>query len=150
MAVVLIVLGTALLGFRGLGALGVADFSSWRVSARYALAVMLLFTGSAHFTSIKEVLVRMVPPWVPYPRFTIFVTGILEILGAIGLLIPRFQRPAGIALILFLIAVLPANIYAAQTGILLGGQPATPVWIRVPIQLMFIALAWWSTQPAVR
>ncbi len=147
MAIVLIVLGAALLGFRGLGALGVAALGSWQVCSRYALAVMLFFTGSAHFTPMKEALVRMVPPWVPYPRFAIVITGILEILGAIGLLIPRFQRPAGIALALFFIAVLPANIYAAHAGLLLGGQPATPVWIRLPIQLMFIALAWWSTKP---
>ncbi len=150
MSAVLIILGVALLGFRGLGALGVGALCSWQVCSRYALAVMLFFTGSAHFTSMKEILVRMVPPWVPYPRLAIFVTGILEILGAIGLLIPSLQRPAGIALVLFFIAVLPANIYAAHAGILLGGQPATPVWIRVPIQLLFIALAWWSTQPGVQ
>ncbi len=150
MAVVLIVLGGALCGFRGLGMLGVSALGSWRVCFRYALAVMLLFTGSAHFTSVKEILVRMAPPWVPEPRLVIFVTGILEILGAIGLLIPGLQRPAGIALGLFFIAVLPANIYAAHAGLLLGGQPATPVWIRVPIQMVFIALAWWSTQPAVK
>ncbi len=141
------ILGAALCGFRGFGALGVTVFCSWRVCSRYALAVMLLLTGSAHFTSIREVLVRMVPPWMPAPRMVIFVTGLLEILGAIGLLVPRFQRSAGIALVLFFIAVLPANIYAAQSGMLLGGQPATPVWIRVPIQLLFIALAWWSTKP---
>jgi len=78
------------------------------------------------------------------------VAIVLIVLGAIGLLIPRLQRPAGIALVLFFVAGLPANIYAAQAGIFLGGQPATPVWIRVPIHLIFIALAWWSTQPAVQ
>ncbi len=63
---------------------------------------MLLFTASAHFTSMKEDLIRMVPSWVPGPRAVVFLTGICELLGAFGLLLPSVQRVSGIALILFL------------------------------------------------
>ena len=55
------------------------------------------------------------------------------------------QRAAGIALILFFIAVLPANVHAAQAQVTLRGRSATPLWLRVPMQILFIGLAWWST-----
>jgi uncharacterized membrane protein len=71
-------------------------------------------------------------------------TGICEILGAIGLLLPRTRRVAAIALILLLLALLPANIYAAQAGITLRGAPAPPIVPRVALQALFIGLLWWS------
>ena len=71
-------------------------------------------------------------------------TGICEILGAIGLLIPRTRRLAAIALIVFLIAVLPANIHAAQSGVTIGGTAATPLVPRVALQVLFIVLVWWT------
>jgi uncharacterized membrane protein len=143
---VLIVLVASILIFRGLGLAGAASFASWSADVRDGLAVMLLFTGSAHFTPMKEDLIRMTPQWVPRPRAMVFFTGLCELAGAIGLVIPETRRAAGIALILFFIAVLPANIHAARAGVTLRGRPATPLWLRVPMQILFIVLAWWSTQ----
>jgi len=143
---VLFVLVVSILLFRGLGFAGVSAFASWPAAARDGLAVMLLFTASAHFTTMKEDLIRMTPRWVPQPRAMVFFTGLCEIAGAIGLVIPTTQRGAGIALILFFIAVLPANIQAARAGITLRGRPPTPLWLRVPMQVLFIFLAWWSTR----
>jgi uncharacterized membrane protein len=71
-------------------------------------------------------------------------TGVCEIAGAIGLLVPATRRLAAVALILFLIAVLPANIHAAQSGVTIGGTAATPLVPRVLLQLLFIALVWWT------
>ncbi len=133
--------------FRGMGALGIQAFRSWRAAARAALAMMLCFTASAHFVpGLSEDLVRMVPPWVPNLQLMVQATGILEFLGACGLLIPRTQRLAGIALILFFVAVFPANVHAAQAGVTLLGEPATALWLRAPLQAFFIWLAWWSTK----
>jgi uncharacterized membrane protein len=143
---VLVVLLAAWVGFRGAGALGVEAFASWPAAARWALAVMLLFTASAHFTSMREDLVRMVPRWVPWPRAVIYFTGVCEVLGAIGLLVPAVRGYAGIALIVFFIAVFPANVRAARDEVSLRGRPATPLWLRAPMQLLFIALTWWSSQ----
>ena len=95
---------------------------------------------------MKEDLIRMTPSWVPWPRAMVFFTGLCEFAGAIGLVVPALQRAAGIALILFFVAVLPANIHAARAGITLRGRPPTPLWLRVPMQFLFIALAWWSTR----
>jgi len=144
--VVLLILIVATLIFRGLGFAGVHSLASWSAASRDGLAVMLLFTGITHFTPIKEDFIRMTPEWVPNPRGMVFFTGLCEIAGAIGLVIPALQRAAGIALILFFVAVLPANIHAARSGVTLRGRAPTPLWLRVPMQILFIGLAWWSTR----
>jgi uncharacterized membrane protein len=143
---VLVILIAAILLFRGLGFAGAPAFASWSADVRDGLAVMLLLTASAHFTPMKEDLIRMTPQWVPRPRAMVFFTGLCELAGAIGLVIPVTRRAAGIALILFFIAVLPANIHAARAKVTLRGRPATPLWLRVPMQILFIILVWWSTQ----
>jgi uncharacterized membrane protein len=143
---VLLILVASILICRALGFAGVSALSSWAGAARDGLAVMLLFTASAHFTPMKEDLIRMTPQWVPQPRAMVFFTGLCEIAGAIGLVVPTTRRVAGIALILFFIAVLPANIQAARAGVTLRGRPATPLWVRLPMQILFIVLAWWSTR----
>jgi uncharacterized membrane protein len=130
--------------FRAAGALGVAGLDSWVAATRWALGVMLLFTASAHFTSMKEDLVRMMPPWVKNPRRMVLFTGICEILGAIGLQIPSVRRAAAVALIFFFIAVFPANVRAARQKTSIGKRPATPLWLRAPMQLLFIGLTAWA------
>jgi uncharacterized membrane protein len=107
---------------------------------------MLLFTASAHFTRMREDLVRMMPPRIPWPRAMVFFTGLCEIAGAIGLLVPLTRRAAGIALILFFFAVSPANVRAARSCLILRGKPVTPLWLRAPMQLLFIFLAWWASR----
>jgi uncharacterized membrane protein len=89
-------------------------------------------------------MVAMVPPFVPNPEFMVTFTGICEILGAIGLLVPRTRRLAAVGLILLLLSVLPANIYAAQAGVTLRGAQPTPMIPRVALQALFIGLVWWS------
>jgi len=140
----LIVLFVSLLVFRGLGELGVTLFLTWHDSALWAMSVMVLFTASAHFTALKEDLIKMVPKPFPYPRQVVFVTGILEILGAIGLLIPQVRTAAGICLAILFVAMFPANINAAMRQVPLRGRPATPLWMRLPMQVLFIALALWA------
>lgn len=143
---VMIVLAGSLLLFRALGALGVRRFASWRESTRHALAVMFLFTASAHFTPMRHDLARMVPASVPSPEAVVVFTGVCEVLGAIGLLVPRVQRLAGIALIAFLVAVFPANVKAAREGVALAGRAATPLVARLPMQVLFVGLVFWVTQ----
>ncbi len=140
----LIVLVVVILVARLIGHFGVALLRDWAAATRIGLAVMFLFTAAAHFNSTRPDMVAMVPPFVPNPELMVTFTGIAEILGAIGLLVPRTRRIAGIALILFLIAVLPANIYAAQAGLTIRGSAATPMIPRIALQLLFIGLVWWS------
>jgi uncharacterized membrane protein len=112
-------------------------------SARFALALMFVFTASAHFNRMKEDLVQMVPPSFPNPRALVFVTGVLEIAGAIGLLLPATRRLAAGGLALLLLVLFPANISAARRRLTLRGKPVTPLALRLPIQLLFLAVTLW-------
>lgn len=145
--IVVFVLALATGVFRALGALGVEALASWQDSARWGLAAMLLLTASAHFTRMRADLVRMVPPSLPRPELLVTLTGIAEALGAAGILVPQTRRIAGGALVLLFLAMLPANVSAARRGLTLGGKPVTPIWIRVPMQILFIAIAAWTTWP---
>jgi uncharacterized membrane protein len=143
---VLIVLLVATLVFRLLGALGVTRFGTWRVSAAHGLAVMLLMTASAHFVPAGVTvmpnhadMVAMVPPFVPLPAFMVYLTGVLELAGAVGLVLEGTRRAAGLCLALLFVLLLPANVYAA-----LAGQDVTPLWQRVPEQVLYIGIALWA------
>jgi uncharacterized membrane protein len=142
--VVLLIFILSCLVFRVLGFAGVPAFATWQACARDALSLMLVFTGVSHFTFMKEDFVRMMPPSIPRPRALVYFTGICEIAGAVGLLLPEFRRVAAYALIAFFLAVLPANIHAVRAGVTLRGKPATSLWLRIPMQILFIAIAFWS------
>ena len=144
--VVLIVLLVSWLALRGIGAAGVHALASWQGSARYALIVMFIFTATAHFNKMKHDLARMIPPYFPRPLLLIYITGVLELLGAAGLMLPQFRRLAGICLIALLVGMFVANVNAAQKGVTLRGKPPTPLWLRAPMQVLFVALLWWSTR----
>ena len=88
----------------------------------------------------------MLPLALPWPRTLVYFTGICEIAGAVGLLLPEFRGAAAYALIAFFLAVLPANIHAARADVYLHGKPATSLWLRIPMQVLFIAVAFWSAR----
>jgi len=140
----LIVLVTVTLLLRLVGQLAIVGLRDWATATRGGLAAMFCFTAVAHFNVLHPDLVRMIPPRVPAPEIMVTLTGVCELLGAAGLLLPRTRRIAAVALILFLVAVLPANIHAATTGGTLAGQPVTPLVPRVALQGLFIALVWWA------
>jgi uncharacterized membrane protein len=103
---------------------------------------MFVFTAVSHFAPMKRDLIAMVPPGLPRPDLLVFATGVLELAGAVGLLIEATRFWAACGLILLMAVMLPANISAARRGIELRGRPATPLWIRVPMQILFVAWAW--------
>jgi uncharacterized membrane protein len=140
----LIVLIVVTLLARFAGRLGIVALGNWAAAIRVGLAVMLCFTAAAHFNSMRPDLVRMVPPAVPNPELMVTFTGVCEILGAIGLLVPQTRRIAAVALVVFLVAVLPANIHAARAEVTRAGAPATPLVPRIALQVLFIALVWWA------
>ena len=116
----------------------------WRDAVRVGLAVMFLFTAASHFSGMKTDLAAMIPPPLTGALWVVYVTGVLEALGAIGLLVPRVSRLAGVCLVILLVAMFPANVYAALHGVTLRGQPATDLWLRAPLQAFWIAALVWS------
>ncbi|GAB4587260.1 DoxX family protein [Nocardia sp. IFM 10818] len=139
------------LAFRALGALGVQRFATWRVSFAHGLAVLLLFTGAAHFVPdtvdampSHDDLTTMVPDFVPFPGGMVYLTGVLELAGAAGLVFTPARKYAGIGLAILFVLMTPANIYAAVQDIPLNGDPATPLWFRLPEQVVYIGVALWA------
>src|SRR5215469_8763146 len=144
--VILILLLVSWVVLRALVATGVHALASWQNSARYALVVMFIFTATAHFNKMKHDLARMIPAYFPHPLLLVYFTGILELLGAAGLMLPQFRNLAGICLIALLVGMFIANVNAAQKGVSLRGKPPTTLWLRAPMQVFFVALLWWSTR----
>ncbi|GGZ20262.1 hypothetical protein GCM10007049_11040 [Echinicola pacifica] len=119
------------------------------LAARIAMASMLIFTSIGHFVFSKG-MAMMIPPVVPFKESLVFLTGILEILLAIGLLIPKLQFLSAWALIVFLVMMLPANIYASlyevnfEKGNYSGNGPSYLLF-RIPLQGLFIFWTYWSS-----
>src|SRR5262249_31959699 len=110
----------------------------WLTALSVSLAGMFLLTASAHWGRRRADLIRMVPSGLPRPDLLVTLTGICEILGAIGLLTPAFASPAAIGLTPLLIALSPANVRAVREGMTIGGKPATPLVARSVIQGIFL------------
>jgi uncharacterized membrane protein len=118
--------------------------SSWSGALRFALALMFVFTGTAHFFPRGRVeMARMVPAGLPRPDLLVIITGILELLGAAGLLVPGHVRASAYALIALLVALFPANVRAARLRLMVVGRPAMPLAMRLPLQLFWIGALWW-------
>jgi uncharacterized membrane protein len=141
MAVLVVLFGSLFL-YRLLGVAGVGMFATWLGSARCALATMFAFTAIAHFAPMRKDLIAMVPPGLPRPDLLVFLTGVAELLGAAGLLFPPTRLWAACGLIALLVLMLPANVSAARRGTSLRGRPPTPLWLRIPMQALFIAWTW--------
>ena len=110
----------------------------WWTALRLGLAAMFLLTASAHWGRRRADLIRMVPPVFSRPDLLVTLTGICEILGAIGLLIPEVASFAAIGLSLLLLAVFPANVRAARDSIAIAGRRASPLPVRAAIQAIFL------------
>jgi uncharacterized membrane protein len=119
-----------------------------KTGLRYLLALAMMFVGISHFTN-PEPFVRIVPAWLPSPVALVYVSGFFEFLGGAGLLVPRVRRAAAWGLIALYAAVFPANVNMALNHISL--DPAHPIptvalWLRLPLQAVLIAWAWWYTR----
>jgi len=115
------------------------------------MSCMLVFTAIGHFIYTHGMSL-MLPSFLPFRHEVIYLTGIIELCAAIGLLIPRLQHLTAWLLIIFFILILPANIHAAinnidfQTGNN-NGQGMAYLWFRVPLQILFI---WWTYYFGIR
>ncbi len=138
-----VMIGATLIA-RGLGAVGALPTGDWASATRVGLGIMFLFTATAHFSKTRGDLIRMVPPAFPNAAALVTATGVAEIAGALGLLIPSFARWAATGLILLLMAMFPANVHAARAGVTIRGRAPTPLVLRLLMQLVWMLLLWWS------
>jgi uncharacterized membrane protein len=133
---IVLVISTLLL--RVIGVAGVDLLNSWTRCLRGGLAVMFWLTASAHWGKQRADLIAMVPRAFPRPDLIVSATGVLELLGAVGLLITAIAPVAAACLATPLIALFPANIRAARERLTIGGRPATALPLRAILQLVFI------------
>ena len=114
---------------------------------RGVLALGMIYAGVNHFTH-PEPFMKIVPDSLPAHRAIVFVSGFFEIAGGFGLFVPRLRRAAAWGLVLLLIAVFPANVYMATHHIYFEGiHDQWLLWLRLPLQAVLIAWAWWQTRP---
>ncbi|MGH7594741.1 MAG: DoxX family protein [bacterium] len=125
--------------------------AGWKIApatrARVGLSLFFIFTAIGHFIKTEE-MAAMLPAFVPNRVEIILVTGVFELLGAIGVWIPRLRRITGFCIILMLIGILPANIYSAINRIDFGGHESGPAYllVRIPFQFLIIWWAYYATE----
>lgn len=110
---------------------------------RWGLAAFFILAGWNHFRD-PALYLSMMPPYLPQPEFLNAVSGLAEIAGGIGVLIPRLRRHAAWGLIALLVAIFPANLHLAING---WGERIVESWIlwaRLPFQLLFIGWVYWT------
>ena len=107
--------------------------------------IWFLFGGIGHFV-FTEFFVGIMPPYVPWHYLAVYVTGVFEIIGAVGLQIPRFRQAAGNGLILLTLAVTPANVHMWMNPELYPDIPEVLLSLRLVIQVGLIVLIYWSTR----
>ena len=111
----------------------------WWTALRLALSGMFLLTASAHWGRRRRDLIQMVPAMFTRPDVLVTVTGILEIAGALGLLLPALASYAAVGLTLLLIAVFPANVRAARKRLTIAGREVEGLFPRTILQFAFLA-----------
>ncbi len=106
--------------------------------------IWFFFGGIAHFVATSSEM-RIVPPSIPWPRTMVLASGMLELLGAFGVLWRPSRRAAGWGLFALTIAVTPANVYMLQRADLFSGVPYWLLMLRLPVQIGLLALILWCT-----
>lgn len=118
----------------------------------FIMGPFYVVAGILHFL-VPELYVRIIPPIFPAALLLVYLSGVAEIAVGVGVLIPRTRRYAAWATIALLVAIFPANVYMATSGVIIdglsgGGEPSAVIrWGRLPLQVVLILWAYWYTQP---
>jgi uncharacterized membrane protein len=119
---------------------------TFKIVMKYLLALLFILAGVNHFR-VPEIYLGIMPPWLPWPSALHLIAGVFEFVFGVMLLIPRYQKWAAWGLIAVLLAVYPANIHMAVNHHLYPQLSMIYHWIRLPLQFVLIAWAWWFTRP---
>lgn len=110
------------------------------MAGRIALGFLFLIAGVFHLV-MPGIYMKIMPPVLPYPLALVYLSGVLEMLGGIGVVMPGTRRAAAWGLIVLLLAVWPANFYMAMVPERFPGVPHWALWARLPLQ---VPLIWWA------
>jgi len=134
----MLLLVCTVLAFFGLGQAGYTGFGTPQVVLRFVVALPLLISAVLLHFLRTDITASIIPPLFPVRHYLVLLTGIFEIAGAVGLFVPSLRRPAALWIAIMMIAIFPANIYAA--GKVVGGMRMPGVPVRLAMQIVFIAL----------
>lgn len=110
------------------------------------ISAFFMTGGIYHFIN-PEFFTNIMPSYIGYHWELVIISGVFEVLGAIGLLVPRTRRFAAYGLIALSLAVLPANINMLINAEQYASVPLIALIIRIPLQFVLIWLIWWSSAP---
>jgi uncharacterized membrane protein len=118
-----------------------------RTALRWILTVFMVVAGANHFV-MPDTYLGMMPSFLPAPLALVYLSGIAEIAGGLGLILPATRRLAAWGIIALLVAVFPANLNMAINHLPLGTHevPGWALWARLPLQVVMIAWAWMFTR----
>jgi uncharacterized membrane protein len=123
--------------------IGASSAPGRRRRMRVVLATIMIGIGLLHF-AMPGPFVSIVPASLPNPYALVIISGVFEILGGVGLLVPRARRAASYGLVALYLAVFPANINMVVHPELGRGIPEWSLWARLPLQFVLIAWALWA------
>lgn len=115
-----------------------------KLAFQYLLAIFFVLAGINHFLN-ADFYLKMMPPYLPWHLFLVYLSGVFEIILGIMVIIPKLTRIAGWGLIALLIAVFPANLHMALNPDLFPNISSIALWVRLPFQAVLIAWAYWYT-----
>ena len=132
---------------QALGGLFLCVKTDMKRAVQIGLAVFFAVGASLHFV-LDDAFARIVPPVLPFALFIVWITGLAELAFSVALFVRYRLELTGIFLGLYMLAILPANIYMAIADVPVAGMhmPATVLWLRVALQIPFIWLVVWATR----
>jgi uncharacterized membrane protein len=115
-----------------------------RTTLRWLLTVFMVVAGAHHFIAPAPY-IAMMPNALPAHAALVYISGVAEVLGGLGLIPPATRRLAGWGLIALFVAIFPANVNMAVHHLPLGGHPVPTwaLWARLPVQIVLVAWAYW-------
>jgi uncharacterized membrane protein len=116
-----------------------------QLASRWLLGPLFVAAGVMHFVK-PDFYVQMMPPYLPWHRELVFLSGVCEVVGGVALLVPRLRVAAAWGLIALLVAVFPANVHMALNPELFPSIPPAALWVRLPLQAALIAWVYWFTK----
>jgi uncharacterized membrane protein len=118
----------------------------WQFVGLALVFLWFMIGGVTHFTA-AEFFVNIMPPYIGWHLEIVYLSGVLEILGALGVLVPRTRLLAGNCLIILTLAVTPANIHMWMHPELFPDVSETALSLRLFVQILLLVCIWWSTRP---
>ena len=118
---------------------------NWKHLGMALVFAWFMFGGISHFTD-APFFVAIIPPWIGWHLEIVYISGVFEIIGAVGILIPRTRQLAGNCLLILVIAVTPANIHMWLNPELFPDIPALFLSVRLVVQVLLLWCIWWCTR----